>query len=346
MSTKPSEIDELVFEPRDIEVFKIPDTKTKIATVQNYFFPRLEFLVRHTLNLVQSVYDVNPYERMSFVYHPSNRKNARVSFDFHEAYVGIAGKRRTDRPLTVKHGDGKPFFFHPTNLTYNVRPEGTVHVQLLPFRTAVDERFIESFSKLVRQNVRNLTPILAREHVSYSSAQGFIPFDDIFVFTSEYRTWDFALFSPSFYFPVNVERGLAQLIWAFVALFPLLDASVSIGEGEPTRLPEMLEKYKKWWLSFKNTDEEPKDDATEPKVLQIPELDSYSFVRAGLWWSVLARDNWTCRSCGRTPKDGVSLEVDHITPRSRGGTNVMDNLQTLCKKCNIGKSNRDSTDLR
>jgi len=42
----------------------------------------------------------------------------------------------------------------------------------------------------------------------------------------------------------------------------------------------------------------------------------------------------------------VLLEVDHIIPRSRRGTDVMGNLQTLCKKCNIGKSNRDDTDLR
>ncbi|MDR3230046.1 MAG: HNH endonuclease [Synergistaceae bacterium] len=60
----------------------------------------------------------------------------------------------------------------------------------------------------------------------------------------------------------------------------------------------------------------------------------------------MARDNWTCCSCGRTPKDGVSLEVDHIMPRSRGGTDDPENLQIPCKKCNIGKSNRDSTDLR
>ncbi|MEG4023452.1 HNH endonuclease [Microcoleus sp. S13C4] len=78
----------------------------------------------------------------------------------------------------------------------------------------------------------------------------------------------------------------------------------------------------------------------------MPELDSYSFVRAGKWWTVLARDKWKCLSCGRSSKeDGVLLEVDHIIPRSKGGSNDISNLQTLCKKCNIGKSNRDSTRL-
>ena len=58
---------------------------------------------------------------------------------------------------------------------------------------------------------------------------------------------------------------------------------------------------------------------------------------------VLDRDNSTCQLCGATIKDGVKLHVDHIVPISKGGTNDMDNLQTLCDKCNLGKG--DFTDL-
>lgn len=59
-----------------------------------------------------------------------------------------------------------------------------------------------------------------------------------------------------------------------------------------------------------------------------------------LRFEVFQRDNFTCQACGRTPKDGVPLEVDHIVPRSLGGSNAIDNLQVLCKQCNIGKKNR------
>ncbi len=56
---------------------------------------------------------------------------------------------------------------------------------------------------------------------------------------------------------------------------------------------------------------------------------------------VLERDNFTCQFCGRTPKkDGVSLEVDHIIPVSKGGRTELSNLQTLCYDCNRGKSDR------
>jgi hypothetical protein len=112
----------------------------------------------------------------------------------------------------------------------------------------------------------------------------------------------------------------------------------------------MLEKLKRWHLTNEPDEEnEGVDELSEESVelAQLPELESYTFIRAGIWWSVLARDNWTCCSCGRSSKEeGIILEVDHILPRSKGGSDDMDNLQTLCKKCNIGKSNKDSTDLR
>ncbi|OIO26300.1 hypothetical protein AUJ14_02180 [Candidatus Micrarchaeota archaeon CG1_02_55_22] len=59
-------------------------------------------------------------------------------------------------------------------------------------------------------------------------------------------------------------------------------------------------------------------------------------------WMVLKRDNYSCRKCGQNPSTNhnVELEVDHIVPVSRGGANVPENLQTLCKSCNQGKKDK------
>jgi predicted restriction endonuclease len=56
--------------------------------------------------------------------------------------------------------------------------------------------------------------------------------------------------------------------------------------------------------------------------------------------TVLIRDNCICQMCGASPsKDpAISLHVDHIKPWSKGGETVVENLQTLCAVCNIGKS--------
>jgi 5-methylcytosine-specific restriction endonuclease McrA len=58
--------------------------------------------------------------------------------------------------------------------------------------------------------------------------------------------------------------------------------------------------------------------------------------------TVLLSDNCACRMCGASPaKDSaVTLHVDHIKPWSKGGATALDNLQTLCSACNIGKSDR------
>lgn len=349
--TKPTTVSEIIFEQRDSEIFKIPDIKTRLDTLQKYFFPRLEVLLRHTLDVIQTVYDVNPYERMTFVYAPSHRKTARQNtarqnFDYDQVHIGLSGKRRTDRTLTIKRENGSPFFLHPTYLTYNVDLQGGMFVKLLPFRQLVDSKFVSTVAHLIRHNLDTLSPIFTLTHISHSSAEQFVHIRNAFT-NGEVGMNGIRLLSPLYYFPLDINRGLRNLILAFIALYPLLDSLISIAEGEPPRLPEMLKKFKKWYRSDGKKYVQKLDSNYESSDLtDLPELDSYSFVRPGLWWSVLARDKWKCCSCGRSAKDGITLHVDHIMPRSFGGTNDLKNLQTLCLKCNIGKSNKDSTDLR
>ncbi|OGL35671.1 hypothetical protein A3F38_02445 [Candidatus Saccharibacteria bacterium RIFCSPHIGHO2_12_FULL_48_21] len=56
---------------------------------------------------------------------------------------------------------------------------------------------------------------------------------------------------------------------------------------------------------------------------------------------VLSRDKFRCVFCGKSPaiNAGTILHIDHIKPFSKGGENTLDNLQTLCQDCNLGKSN-------
>ncbi|MDF2487311.1 MAG: hypothetical protein K0R46_3479, partial [Herbinix sp.] len=60
----------------------------------------------------------------------------------------------------------------------------------------------------------------------------------------------------------------------------------------------------------------------------------------GLRYKVFKRDNYKCCFCGASPaKDpSIVLHADHVIPWSKGGETVLDNLQTLCSRCNIGKS--------
>jgi hypothetical protein len=84
---------------------------------------------------------------------------------------------------------------------------------------------------------------------------------------------------------------------------------------------------------------------------ELPSRPATSITRSGhstsrdpslrLRFNVLKRDNFCCRACGASPalQPGISLHVDHIKPWSRGGETLIENLQTLCEVCNLGKSN-------
>jgi hypothetical protein len=55
---------------------------------------------------------------------------------------------------------------------------------------------------------------------------------------------------------------------------------------------------------------------------------------------VLRRSNGRCSICGR---EIDSLVVDHVVPRSRGGTDALDNLEAVCRSCNVLKTSNPSS---
>ena len=66
-------------------------------------------------------------------------------------------------------------------------------------------------------------------------------------------------------------------------------------------------------------------------------------VPLGLRWKVLNRDNFKCVVCGKSPATdfGTKFHIDHIIPFSKGGKSTLENLQTLCEECNLGKSDSE-----
>lgn len=57
-------------------------------------------------------------------------------------------------------------------------------------------------------------------------------------------------------------------------------------------------------------------------------------------FEVFKRDNFTCQYCSAKTPD-VALEIDHILPVCKKGTNDIDNLITACFDCNRGKGKNE-----
>lgn len=53
-------------------------------------------------------------------------------------------------------------------------------------------------------------------------------------------------------------------------------------------------------------------------------------------WEVLKRFGFKCVYCGRSAEER-SLDVDHVIPIARGGSNDDHNLVAACVECNMGK---------
>jgi hypothetical protein len=91
------------------------------------------------------------------------------------------------------------------------------------------------------------------------------------------------------------------------------------------------------------------DEASSEELVQqedIKENGRHETKRNINWrlrFIVMRRDNFKCKGCGRSPATDPSiiLHVDHIRAWAKGGETILENLQTLCSKCNIGKRDLD-----
>lgn len=100
----------------------------------------------------------------------------------------------------------------------------------------------------------------------------------------------------------------------------------------------------KWSNGVINYESYDRAQAIETKIIDTDNrIDKHRTKRdisVKLRFDVFKRDNFKCCICGASPaKDpNIELHIDHVIPWSKGGETELENLQTLCSRCNIGKS--------
>lgn len=57
---------------------------------------------------------------------------------------------------------------------------------------------------------------------------------------------------------------------------------------------------------------------------------------------ILDRDEGLCQPCLRAGRASAGTQVDHIVPKSQGGSDDDGNLQTICPECHRAKTARES----
>jgi 5-methylcytosine-specific restriction enzyme A len=111
----------------------------------------------------------------------------------------------------------------------------------------------------------------------------------------------------------------------------------------PKDKPNPLQKFVRGWLRDRinetnNRSSVPSKSKNTPSEKSPIQKRSRS-ISLSVRLDVLTRDGYKCVYCGRSSQQ-IDLEIDHIIPHSKGGSNQIDNLQSLCFDCNRGKGAR------
>lgn len=56
----------------------------------------------------------------------------------------------------------------------------------------------------------------------------------------------------------------------------------------------------------------------------------------------IVRDRGLCVPCLRQGRTTAFAAVDHIKPRTQGGTDALDNLECICRDCHVFKTQGES----
>ena len=83
------------------------------------------------------------------------------------------------------------------------------------------------------------------------------------------------------------------------------------------------------------------NEATGPSARQNGQHNQRGYGHAWrkLRAQVLDRDGHLCMACKRSGYRYVpATDVDHIISKANGGTDELENLQSLCKKCHLTKT--------
>lgn len=115
--------------------------------------------------------------------------------------------------------------------------------------------------------------------------------------------------------------------------------------GQLVRIPSNfnLRQYRNQWAKVINVQR----DIVELEVLpgtiidcSVDDIGQKRALNSQERYSIMERDGFRCQLCGRDAQDQIVLEIDHKTPWDRDGKTSLENLWTLCRECNRGKTNK------
>jgi len=338
-----NDIESLSFDKDDQQLFYIDDLRLKADALRHSVLPKLQLMTNHAISKIDEIYGVDVFEDSHITKSPNFRtkRKGKLKTNYNYSLCGLEGKRVKNKWLGLKRKDNKEAQIVPFKFVFELDQNGlraSMWTQLLQL---TDETYIKYLNLLERSSD------IIGNFCFYSNFKFNLP--SMIHSTKENIDWmkenkkyyhDFT--TPYLNFPISLD-SIRLLIEDYSIFYYLYDSYIGTAKGE--ELDQVLwNKLHDWSNSVKHKEKRDTPIVDLDKVKQAAAKKVR--VMPSLRWQVFQRDGWKCVSCGKSSHDNVILHMDHIKPRSLGGSDSIKNLQTLCWECNIGKSNKDDTDLR
>lgn len=352
-----SALSDIYFDEQDANIFLVDDARLRADALKHSVLPRMRVLMNSAIALIYEIYDIEVLDDSIVSIFPSFRekryKNNELRHRYDSVFVGLGGQRKPKWP-GFSRKDGKPVQILPFRFAFTLEETGVFTLLENGWLKGLDKN---SFDLILQFHIDNESVINrlcfgSRIRPDFYFSYGlpfFATFKDHYSHRMLTGQIDNHFLGYPFLIPVSPAE-ISKMVESFAIFFPIYDSYIQMAKGLPVRLGSLVSKLNHWFeRKLENQEEEGEEMRSSPDGLtEIAALAAEQKIRImpAIRWQVFQRDQWKCVSCGRNSHNGVVLHVDHIIPRSRGGLDSLDNFQTLCDVCNIGKSNKDATDLR
>jgi hypothetical protein len=353
-------LDDISFDESYRNLFQVDDARLRADALKHSIVPRLRVVLNNCIAFIKDIYDIDALEdsRVSWYPHFRLKREKELTHLYESAYASLGGKQDKEKWRGFNRKDGKVVQLLPFRYGFMLEEEG-LYFQLENYWTKglTDESYKKLFDfHLQYESLIHSLCYRANVRPTLYYGDGCEPVStlkDHYDWMVERRLFDNYFESECLKYPIS-PGDLYRVAEGYVAFYPIYDSYIRIAMGKPVRFLELVGKLNQWLKAVDKLDDESAAGAEEPAVNLSEDDVSKVRLAAGqqvrvmpsIRWQVFQRDDWKCVACGRGSHDDIILHVDHITPRSKGGQDRLENYQTLCHICNIGKSNKDATDLR
>jgi hypothetical protein len=349
-------IHDINFDEEDKMLFSCDDLQLKADAIRNWMLPKLDVITNEIISGIIEIYEIDFYKNYSLGKSPHFRKSKNqrleeVKKDYQYCGVSITGQRKDDKWHGLDKGTGKIPKIDLTSLYLTIGPEGFQNVFRFNYPKNFTKETYEKFFAFFLEQSEMIANLLLKAKMSYGfTYTNSLSFYEDLKSKFENEIYDIVFYKPTIEYPITTDK-IYDIVLSSIILFPILNGCIQISLGKQPDFNGDLSKLNNKFYDF--TQKFSQEINKIPHKLTDAEMQiirqkaaEKTKVSWGIRWQVFQLNNWKCVSCGRSACDDIVLHVDHINPRSKGGKDELDNYQTLCNECNIGKSNNDQTDLR